>query len=96
MSALVDKIVTGNDLTFHLKFERDEESGWFIVEVIELPGCVSQGATLDDAKANIADAVEAYMEVLLETAIQRQNSTASSTAGELKEMRVRPHFEVRA
>ncbi len=96
MSALVDKIVTGNDLTFHLRFERDEESGWFVVHVIELPGCVSQGATLDEAKANIADAVEAYMEVLLETAIQRQNSAASSTVGELEEMRVRPHFEVRA
>ena len=67
MSAVVDKIVTGGDLTFHLEFERDEESGWFTVHVTELPGCVSQGATRDEAKVNIADAFEACMEVLLST-----------------------------
>ncbi len=64
MSALVGKIVTGHDLTFHLQFVRDEESGWFTVHVIELPGCVSQGETLDEAKANIANALEGCLEAL--------------------------------
>jgi predicted RNase H-like HicB family nuclease len=96
MSALVGKILTGNDLTFHLQFERDEESGWFTVNVIELPGCVSQGATLDEARANIADALEGYMEVLLENAIRSQAVPAKSATGEIAGMMVRPHFEVRA
>jgi hypothetical protein len=43
MNALVDKIISGHDLTFSLEFQRDEESGWFVVHVVELPGCVSQG-----------------------------------------------------
>jgi predicted RNase H-like HicB family nuclease len=42
-----------------LEFQRDEESGWFVVHVVELPGCVSQGATIGEAKANIANALEA-------------------------------------
>ncbi len=66
MSAFVDRIISGHDLTFNLEFQRDEESGWFVVHVVELPGCVSQGATMDEAKANIADALELSMEVLLE------------------------------
>lgn len=60
------------NLTFNLEFQRDEESGWFVVHVVELPGCVSQGATIGEAKANIANALEAYMEVLFETAILNQ------------------------
>jgi predicted RNase H-like HicB family nuclease len=62
--ATVDNIITGHDLTFNLQFQRDEESGWFVVHVVELPGCVSQGATIEDAKSNIANALELYMEVL--------------------------------
>ena len=64
MSALVGKITTRNDLTFHLQFMRDEKSGWFTVNVIELPGCVSQGETLDEARVNIADALEGCLEAL--------------------------------
>ena len=62
----IDKIITGHDLTFNLSFERDKESGWFTVHVVELPGCVSQGATMEEAKLNIANALELYMEVLSE------------------------------
>jgi predicted RNase H-like HicB family nuclease len=70
MNAIVDKIITGHDLKFNLEFQCDEESGWIVVHVVELPGCVSQGATIEDAKVNIANALESYMEVLLETAIR--------------------------
>ena len=96
MTVPIDKIVTGSDLTFHLSFERDEESGWFTVHIIELPGCVSQGATREEAKANIVDALEAYMEVLLDNAIRSQAPLATQPVGESPEMLVRPHFEVRA
>lgn len=96
MSGSVDRIVTGNDLTFHLLMERDEESGWFTIHVAELPGCVSQGATPEEARINIADALEAYMEVLLENAIRNQAPAARSSTDENVEMLVRPRFEVRA
>jgi predicted RNase H-like HicB family nuclease len=88
-------------MSFNLEFQPDEESGWFVVHVVELPGCVSQGATIGEAKANIANGLEAYMEVLLETAILNQAtregslSVESSASGTAK-MLVRPKFEVRA
>ncbi|HEY6346880.1 MAG TPA: type II toxin-antitoxin system HicB family antitoxin [Bryobacteraceae bacterium] len=100
MGALLDTIITGHDLTFNLQFERDEDSGWFIAHVVELPGCVSQGATLEEAKKNIASALESCIEVLLEDAIRKQGSreepvSVKSTATETAQVLVRPRFEVR-
>jgi len=43
--------------------KRDSPSG-----VPGLPGCASQGATEEEALANIADAVREYMEVAVENA----------------------------
>ncbi len=101
MGTLVDKIISGHDLTFNLEFQRDDESGWFVVHVVELPGCVSQGATIDEAKTNIANALESYMEVLLETAIRGQATqqvsvSIESSVSETAKMLVRPKFEIRA
>jgi predicted RNase H-like HicB family nuclease len=101
MNAFVDKIISGHDLTFNLEFERDEESGWFVVHVVELPGCVSQGATIEEAKANIANALESYMEVLLETAVRSQaahetSPSVKATVSGTARMLVRPKFEIRA
>jgi predicted RNase H-like HicB family nuclease len=96
----VDKLITGQDLTFNLSFLRDEESGWFTVHVVELPGCVSQGETVEEAKANIANALELYMEVLLENAVRKQAAGMASVSveplSETAKMLVRPKFEVRA
>lgn len=99
MNAFVDRIISGHDLTFNLEFQRDEESGWFVVHVVELPGCVSQGATMDEAKSNIANALESYMEVLLETAIRNQATperSLSVSGRETTTVLVSPRFEVRA
>jgi predicted RNase H-like HicB family nuclease len=101
LNAFVDRIITGHDLTFNVEFQRDEESGWFVAHIVELPGCVSQGATIEEAKANIANALESYMEVLLENAIRNQapleaSLSIESSANETAKMLVRPRFEVRA
>ncbi|HOC94329.1 MAG TPA: type II toxin-antitoxin system HicB family antitoxin [bacterium] len=34
----------------------------FVAEVPSLPGCVSQGDTVDEAMANIREAIELYIE----------------------------------
>lgn len=39
-----------------------ESDGGFVVSVPVLPGCVSQGDTRAEAMANIAEAVELYVE----------------------------------
>ncbi len=41
-----------------------DEDGMFVVECPALPGCVSQGATRQEALENIKDAMEGYIESL--------------------------------
>jgi predicted RNase H-like HicB family nuclease len=42
------------------------EDGYTIAEVPSLPGCVSQGATRDEALTNIREAISLHEEVLRE------------------------------
>ena len=42
------------------------EDGWWVVECLSLPGCISQGPTKDEAIANIKEAIEGYIELLVE------------------------------
>ncbi len=42
------------------------QEGGFIVEVPALVGCVSEGDTLEEAKKNIKEAIELYLETLQE------------------------------
>ncbi len=43
-----------------------DEDGGYVVECPSLPGCYSQGDTIDEAIANIKEAIELYIEVLQE------------------------------
>jgi predicted RNase H-like HicB family nuclease len=43
-----------------------DETGGFTVEVPSLPGCISEGDTVEEALENIRDAIELYIEVLIE------------------------------
>jgi predicted RNase H-like HicB family nuclease len=47
-----------------------EETGGFSVVVPTLPGCHSQGETLEEALANLRAAVELYLEVLREDGLE--------------------------
>ena len=40
------------------------EDGYFIAESIELPGCISQGKTRDEALKNIKEAITGYLETI--------------------------------
>ncbi len=42
-------------------FVKQDEDGVYITEVPELPGCISQGKTREDALVNIRDAIEGYL-----------------------------------
>ena len=48
--------------TFTAVFEKAEEGG-YCVFVEELPGAISQGETIDEARENIKDAIELILEV---------------------------------
>ena len=40
------------------------EDGWYVVECPSIPGCVSQGKTVEEALENIKDAMYGCLEVL--------------------------------
>ena len=46
-------------------FDTDED-GWEVVSCPTLPGCHSQGRTREEALANIKEAIELYLEYMLE------------------------------
>lgn len=45
-----------------MMIRKRDETGGYVVEVPSLPGCVSQGETMDEAVANIKEAIELYIE----------------------------------
>ncbi len=49
--------------SYRVLIEQDED-GVFVAECPSLPGCISQGATRDEAVANIKDAIAGYLESL--------------------------------
>ncbi|MEH2447089.1 MAG: type II toxin-antitoxin system HicB family antitoxin [Nostoc sp.] len=50
-------------MKFQVFFTPDLQHTNFVAEVPELPGCVSQGKTLDEAIDNIEDAIRGYLHV---------------------------------
>lgn len=50
-------------MRFRVLIEPDED-GVFVATCPSLPGCVSQGATRDEARRNVQEAIEAYLESL--------------------------------
>jgi predicted RNase H-like HicB family nuclease len=55
--------------TFTAVFEPAAEGG-FVAFVEEVPGAISQGETLDDARANLREALELMLETNRELALQ--------------------------
>lgn len=47
---------------FHVIIEQDED-GYYVGQVPELEGCITQGRTLDELMENIKDAIELCLEV---------------------------------
>ena len=47
---------------FTIIIEKDED-GYYVASVVELPGCHTQGKTLDELVKRIREAIELYLEV---------------------------------
>ncbi|MBF0232597.1 MAG: type II toxin-antitoxin system HicB family antitoxin [Desulfamplus sp.] len=52
-------------MNFTVTVDRDEDGIW-ITECPSIPGCISQGATKDEALINIKEAIELCLEVRAE------------------------------
>lgn len=55
-------------MKFSVTIDRDEDGVW-ITECPSIPGCVSQGATKDEALENIKEAIQLCLEVRAERGI---------------------------
>ena len=53
-------------LPYTLELWRTPDEGGWVVQVRELPGCVSQGETAEEALAMIQDAMQGWLDVALE------------------------------
>lgn len=51
-------------MKFQVVFSFDPEYKGYVADVPELPGCMSQGKTMDEAIENIRDAIRGYLHVL--------------------------------
>jgi predicted RNase H-like HicB family nuclease len=56
-------------MTFKVVLEPSDEGG-YTVYVPALPGCISEGDTLEQALQNIREAIELYLEPLQEPPVQ--------------------------
>jgi len=50
-------------MRFKVIITYDQDYQGYVVDVPELPGCMSQGKTIDDALKNIKDAIKGWLEV---------------------------------
>jgi predicted RNase H-like HicB family nuclease len=53
-------------MKFKVTLWEDKEDGGYVVECPALPGCVSQGDTVEEALENIKDAIQGWLEVAAE------------------------------
>ena len=52
-----------------------DETGYYVAEVPALPGCVSQGETLAQAKTNIKEAIVGWIKVMNDKARYHKTRT---------------------
>ena len=57
-----------------------DETGYYVAEVPALPGCVSQGQTIQEARANIREAIAGWVAVMNNRAKQRHAHTTHEVA----------------
>ena len=57
-------------MRFKVVIEKDEEVGGYVVSCPSLPGCFSQGDTVEEALENIKEAIQACLESLAEDEIK--------------------------
>jgi predicted RNase H-like HicB family nuclease len=67
------------------------EDGYIVAECLEIPGCLSQGKTKEEALQNIQDAIRECLSVILEDLVKRgHRARADVEAKEQQTIRVQP------
>jgi predicted RNase H-like HicB family nuclease len=53
------------------------DDGWWVAEVAEVPGAISQGRTQEEARVNVLSALDLLLETRRELALKRVHGTSS-------------------
>lgn len=61
-----DRLELSGALELSIEIEEDELDGGYVASCLELPGCMSQGETREEALHNIIDAIGGVLEARLE------------------------------
>ena len=56
------------DSAYQVEIEIDPECGGYVAEVAGLPGCITQGDSIDEVLVNARDAIETYLEAVKDLA----------------------------
>jgi predicted RNase H-like HicB family nuclease len=60
-------------MKYRVYFFYDPEYKGYVADALDLPGCVSQGKSLEEAKQNIKDAIRSYLEVEQEKDVENRS-----------------------
>jgi predicted RNase H-like HicB family nuclease len=60
-------------MKYRVYFFYDPDYKGYVADALDLPGCVSQGKSLEEAKQNIKDAIIAYLEIEQEKAAENRS-----------------------
>lgn len=73
-------------MRYTVLLDRDPEGAGYTVTVPSLPGCITEGATLDEALANAREAITCHVEGLLASAdeVPREKPTLISLVVEVR------------
>jgi predicted RNase H-like HicB family nuclease len=74
-------------LEYRAAYYHDQDSGWYTAKVLDFPGVLSQGRTLDQARRMLGDALREMTEWLLEDSqpLPRPDPTATDTGADMIE-----------
>ncbi len=70
-------------MNFQVIFTYDEDYEGYVADVPSLPGCMSQGKTIEEAMANIQEAIRGVLFVLEKNGEPYQPSTRPFFVGEI-------------
>jgi predicted RNase H-like HicB family nuclease len=70
-------------MKFKVVIEEDKEVGGYVVSCPALPGCHSQGDTIEEALENIKEAIQACLESLAEDVVKEAASKPHSKVVEV-------------
>jgi predicted RNase H-like HicB family nuclease len=76
---ITESMIAGESPKLTIRIEAADEGG-FTAECLEIPGCISEGETTEEAEANIRMAIDACLSVIFEDLLTQIKTAASPGA----------------